>query len=76
MWSLAEFAMDFMLVGVGPEVVEPLVGPGEFGHAVGSQERDEAFLPVVVAAFDFAFGLRGGSGAATPEPGVKSTISF
>lgn len=26
---------------------------------IGSQERDEAFLPVVVAAFDFAFGLRG-----------------
>ena len=58
-WGLAEFAMDFMLVGVGSELVEQLVGTGEFGKAVGRQERDEAFLPVVVTAFDFAFGLRG-----------------
>ena len=59
-WSLAEFAMDFMLVGVGQELVEQWVGPGEFANAVGREDRDEAFLPVVVAAFDFAFGLRGG----------------
>ena len=52
--------MDFMLVGVGQELVEQLVGPGEFANAVGSEERNEAFLPVVVAAFDFAFGLWGG----------------
>ena len=57
--GLAEFAMDFMLVGVGQKLVEQLVGGGEFGDAVGGEERDEAFLPVVVAAFDFAFGLRG-----------------
>ena len=55
--GLAEFAMDFMLVGVGQELVEQLVGSGEFGDVVGGEERDEAFLPVVVAAFDFAFGL-------------------
>ena len=60
-WSLAQFAMDFMLVGVGQELVEQLVGSGEFGNAVGGQERDKAFLPVVVTAFDFAFGLWGGS---------------
>ena len=28
--------------------------------AVGGQERDEAFLPVVVTAFDFALGLGSG----------------
>jgi hypothetical protein len=28
---------------------------------IGGQEGDEAVLPVAVAAFDFAFGLRGGS---------------
>jgi hypothetical protein len=44
--SLAEFAMAFMLVG-----------PDEFADAVGGQQGHEAFLPVVVAAFDFALGL-------------------
>ena len=57
--SLAEFAMDFVLVGVGQERVEELVGPGQFDDVVGGQEWDEPFLPVVVAAFDFAFGLWG-----------------
>ena len=53
--------MDFVLVGVGQELVEQAVGPFEFEDVVGGQERREAFLPVVVAAFDFAFGLgRGG----------------
>ena len=52
--------MDFMLVGVREELIEQVVGAGEFGDVVGGQERDEAFLPVVVAAFDFAFGLRRG----------------
>jgi len=54
---LAQFAMDFVLVGVGNELVEQLVGPGQFDDALGGQERDQAFLPVVVASFDFAFGL-------------------
>ena len=56
---LAEFAVNFVLIGVGQEWVEELVGPDQFGAVVGRQERDEAFLPVVVAAFDFAFGLWG-----------------
>ena len=55
--GLAEFAVDFMLVGVRHELVQTVIGPDEFTDAVGSQEGDEAFLPVVVAAFDFAFGL-------------------
>ena len=57
---LAELAMDFILVGVGEELVEQRVGAGQFADLVGGQEGREAFLPVVVAAFDFAFGLRGG----------------
>ena len=36
-----------------------MVGPDQFNDVVGGQERHETFLPVVVAAFDFAFGLRG-----------------
>ena len=55
--GLAQFAVDFVLVAVGDELVEELVGPDQFADAVGSQEWHEAFLPVVVAAFDFAFGL-------------------
>jgi hypothetical protein len=54
---LAEFAVAFVVIGVRDELVEELVGPGEFDDALGGQQGDEAFLPVVVAAFDFAFGL-------------------
>ena len=56
--GLPEFAVDFMLVGVGEEWIEQLIGAGEFDDVVGGHERDQTFLPVVVAAFDFAFGLR------------------
>jgi len=66
-WSLAEFAMDFLLVGVWQELVEPLVGAGEFDKAVGSEERNEAFLPVIVAAFAFAFGVGRGLRLAMPN---------
>ena len=61
--SHPEFAVDFMLVGVGQELIHELVGSLEFQNAVGGEEGGEAFLPVVVAAFDFAFGLRGGGAA-------------
>jgi len=54
---LAEFAVDFVGVGMGDELVEQLVGPDQFHDLVGGQEWDQAFLPVVVTAFDFAFGL-------------------
>ena len=58
-----EFAVDFVLVGVGQELVEQAVGAFEFEDSVGSQQGREALLPVVMAAFDFAFGLRGGGEA-------------
>src|ERR1022692_946432 len=32
--SLAEFAMDFMLVGVGHELIQEVVGPDEFEDPV------------------------------------------
>ena len=54
---LAEFAVDFVLVGVRHELVEQLVGPDQFRDVVGGQEGDKAFLPVVMTAFDFTFGL-------------------
>ena len=55
--SGAEFAMDFMLVDVGEEMVKQAVGAFEFADVIGSQQWGQAFLPIVVAAFDFAFGL-------------------
>ena len=57
----AQFAVDFMLVGVGQELVQQVVVACEFSDLVGRQVGWEAFLPVVVATFDFALGLRGGS---------------
>jgi histidinol-phosphate/aromatic aminotransferase/cobyric acid decarboxylase-like protein len=61
--SGADFAVDFMLVDVGQELVEQTVSAFEFQDAVGRQEGRQAFLPVVMAAFDFALGLRGGGEA-------------
>ena len=63
----AEFAVDFVLVGVGKQLVEQVVGPAEFEDLVGGQERGQTFLPVVVTAFDFTFGLRSG-GVAQGDP--------
>jgi len=57
----AQLAVDFMLVDVGQELIEEAVGPFEFQDIICGQEGRQAFLPEVVAAFDFAFGLRGGS---------------
>jgi hypothetical protein len=51
--------VDFVLVGLDQELVEQPVGPCEFVDVFGGQKGWEAFLPVVVAAFDFAFGLGG-----------------
>jgi hypothetical protein len=57
--GVPEFAVDFVLVGVEDELVEERIGGGVLGDVFCGEEGDEAFLPVVVAAFDFAFGLRG-----------------
>ena len=59
--SGADFAVDFGSVGVGEEGVEEGVCGLDGVDGVGSEDRRKTFLPIVVAAFDFAFGLwRGG----------------
>lgn len=58
---LAQFTVDFVLIGMGEELVEELVGASEFDNALGGQQWEQPFLPVVMSAFDFAFGLWGGS---------------
>ena len=42
---------------MGQQLCEQLVGAGQFEDLIGGQEGRQAFLPVVVATFDFAFGL-------------------
>jgi hypothetical protein len=54
---LAQFAVQFVLVGVGNELVEQAVGTDDFNDVICSQEWHQAFLPIVVSAFDFAFCL-------------------
>ena len=57
----SDFAVDFMGVGMRHQLIQELVGTTEFEDVIGGQEGGQAFLPVVVAAFDFALGLgRGG----------------
>ena len=55
----AQFAVDFMLISMSEQLRQQGVGPTEFAYLVGGQERRQALLPVVVAAFDLAFGLGG-----------------
>jgi hypothetical protein len=59
LWREAEFAVDFVLIAVGKEVIEQTIGPLDLADAIGGEQGWEAFLPAVLAAFDFAFGLRG-----------------
>jgi hypothetical protein len=58
-----------MLVSMGEQLLEQAIGPTEFEDLVGGQEWGQAFLPVVVAAFDFAFGL--GSGGVTQGDAIE-----
>lgn len=54
-----QLAMALVGVAVSAEVFEQDVGRGDGGDGLGGAERGEAVLPVLVAALDFAFGLRG-----------------
>ena len=68
-WSGAEFAMDLALVGVGKERLEQGVCGLQSADGIGCEDGREALLPVVVAAFDFAFCL--GSGSVAEGDAVK-----
>jgi hypothetical protein len=48
---------------VRQELIEQTIGAFEFHDSVSRQEGRQAFLPVVMATFDFALGLRGGGEA-------------
>ncbi len=59
----ADFAMEFTFVGVAEEVCEQEVCRLDGADGVSGEDGREAFLPVVVTAFDFAFRLRSWSEA-------------
>ena len=59
--GLAQFAMDFMFVTVRPQVIDLGIGHCDFGDLFAGEVGGESALPVLMSAFDFAFGLgRGG----------------
>ena len=53
-------AMALVGVAVGAEFFAQGVGGGEVGDGIRGEEGREAVLPVLMAALDLAFGLRGG----------------
>lgn len=55
-----QFAVALVGVAMAAEVGEEEVGGWDVGERVGGEERGDAVLPVLVAAFDFALGLRSG----------------
>lgn len=55
--SRAQFAVDFMLVGMGQHFVDQGIGRFQIDDFVGGKQWWQAVLKVLVAAFDFAFGL-------------------
>ena len=54
-----EFAMDFVGVAVTAQIRQKRVGCGGRADRFGGEEGGQAALPVLVLAFDLAFGLRG-----------------
>ena len=58
--SHGQFAVALVGVAMGAEFVEEGVGGCDGGDVLGGAEGGQAVLPVLMAALDFALGLRGG----------------
>lgn len=63
--GLAQFAMDFLGVALGPQVVDRRIGDGDFGDLFAGEVGGQTPLPELLFAFDFALGLRRGGIAET-----------
>src|SRR2546425_6809419 len=61
MRSGAQLAVNLVKIYMGQELVQQSIGRFEIANVVSGQESRKALLPEVVAAFDLALGLRGGS---------------
>ena len=57
----ADLAMLFVRVAMCAQLIEQWIGERECGDLLGGKEGGQTFLPVIMEAFDFAFGLRRGS---------------
>lgn len=57
-WSAAQFAMDFVGVAMAAQSGQELVGGFWSGDIFGREQSGQPPLPVLMLAFDFAFGLR------------------
>ena len=53
----SEFAVDFIFIGMWKQFVQQCVGRFQIHDSVSGEEGWETALEVLVAAFDFAFGL-------------------
>ena len=58
--SHAQFAVPFLRVAMAEEILKQSVGGRQFAEVLGGKEGRQTILPILVAAFDFAFGLWGG----------------
>ncbi len=68
--SGADFAMFFHLVMVFAQGIEQVIGRGQLVNVFGLKEWGQTFLPELVTALDFAFGL--GSGSITQRDAIKA----
>ena len=58
--GLTQFAMDFLGVAMRPEGVNLRIGTIYFGDLFAGEVGGQTALPILMGAFDFAFGLRRG----------------
>ena len=65
-----DFAMFFHLVMVFAQGIEQVICRGQLINIFGLKERGQTFLPELVTALDFAFGL--GSGSITEGDDIKA----
>lgn len=71
-----EFPVDFVLVAMEPQGLDMRVGLVEVRDIFAGEVGGQALLPEEVRAFDFAFGLRGGSIAEGNAVEVKGSAQL
>ena len=61
--GLAQFAMDFLGIAMRPQSVDLRTGQRDFGDLFAGEVGGQTALPILMGAFNFAFGLgRGRNG--------------
>jgi hypothetical protein len=57
LWGLPQFAMDFMRVAMRPQGIDVRIGHLDFLDLLTGEVGRQPALPLLVLAFDFAFGV-------------------